>query len=178
MIDINGIITGALNPVNEGLTVRQALTTAINDVCILITSLANAHARDLDGNRSTVNRMIDALDVMDGTIEEWTTNKEQAEVLAGAATIFTAAAEEFIGNMFMATLTDCGVLSDLSNLDEVLTPVFGNATAQAHLNVTRSITMLMAMAQVFNVTFLSTICTQLTVLRDEIITVADAVKRI
>ena len=112
------IITGAANPANEGLTVREALTRAIVEVYRQISRINNVYFAAED---SAYARLTESADVVTS--------------FSALSELFAEMAERYSGNTLAATLADCGVSLDMSNLDSVLGRVFGPDAGAAGRNV-------------------------------------------
>lgn len=132
----NGIITGATNPANEGLTVREVITREVAASYRLINSLANKYTRALNGSPSIVDQFEAARLTMD------TDETARLYVLDSTCVILAEIAAQLRNTTFAASMADCGMLPDYSNVEDIITPVYGVEGADAVANAIAIVTLL------------------------------------
>jgi hypothetical protein len=118
---IDGIITGALNPKNEGKTITEALVREINEIEQTMTSLRNVF--DL-GPDSVCGRLRTALadpaQSAANISEMISALVEKKSTLDGSLSLADTLAYFKSRQAVLLTLLDCEVLPDMSNLQAVL----------------------------------------------------------
>ena len=150
----DGIITGAMNPMNEGLTVREVLTKNDADIVRLVNSLSNtlvpqatALSIVVEGATALVGNEL-AIALADGI------NLLSQSTGCGFS-LMEAAAYYLKSRTVALNLIDCGVSPAFSNIEAVFIPVFGGQTQQAIDNIYAVISIVSAMEAAFTLERLS-----------------------
>lgn len=120
MIDNMGIIRDALNPANEGLTPRQALTREMADVYSQINRINNVY---IDSQESAYAHLVATAD------------NDLVGACAASGHLLLELSERINNNTLSPTLLDCGMEMDGSNLDAMLTRIFGADAPAAKINI-------------------------------------------
>ena len=152
----NGMITEALNPENEGLSVRAVLTREVEGLYKLINSLNNVY-------EDRINTMA-AL----AAGEDTEMNRAELLTLLSGSDLLQKVAYYLQNRGMLINLADCGVAANLSNLDAVLTPVFGSETAIARQNILNVVTVIGVLTNAVTMARLSPLVAALSELKDAV----------